>query len=355
MQTSVAQLITSEIQRQGAIRFSRFMELALYAPRLGYYETRDPVGARGDFYTSASVPLFGALLARRCAEWLRPNQGIYEAGANNGQLASAVLRQLAVNYTIVEPSPAQQQRQLEFLSAQGVSEKVSWVPDLPRGCEGVLLTNELLDAIPFDLWQWNRSARTWSLLGATQHEVAFTWSVLEGSSRPQLPWIELPSELLDIVPDGFRTEDHSRAAQWWKEAAERLRDGYLVAFDYGLNSEDFFAPERAQGTFRGYAKHRQLTNVLDAPGEQDITSHVNFTRVRQAGEEAGLETIFDGPQSKFLHEIAAEWIAAAPADWTASMARQFQTLTHPEHLGRSFRVLVQRRPACSPPPPRATP
>ena len=168
-------------------------------------------------------------------------------------------------------------------------------------------------------------------------------------SRAPLPisHFQLPigDGLLEVLPDGFTTELCPAAEQWWRTAALALGCGKLLTFDYGLSAEEFFMPERKDGTARGYHHHRLSSDVLAHPGEQDITAHVNFTAIQTAGESAGLRTDAFLTQAQFLTSIAARmWKDEASfGDWTPERTRQFQTLTHPEHLGRSFRVLVQSR------------
>ena len=148
-----------------------------------------------------------------------------------------------------------------------------------------------------------------------------------------------------MLPDGFTTEVCPAAEEWWRTAAIALGCGKLVTVDYGLSADEFFMPEREEGTTRGYHHHRPSSNALANPGEQDITAHVNFTAIRTAGESAGLKTNSFLTQAKFLTSIAAQtWKDEGSfGEWTAERTRQFQTLTHPEHLGRSFQVLVQSR------------
>jgi SAM-dependent MidA family methyltransferase len=150
-------------------------------------------------------------------------------------------------------------------------------------------------------------------------------------------------KLLEVLPDGFTTEVCPAAEEWWRLASSALECGRLAAVDYGLIAEEFFVPERIDGTTRAYHRHRSSSEVLANPGEQDITAHVNFTAIRAAGETAGLRTDTLLSQAQFLTAIAARtWKEGSSfGAWTPERTRQFQTLTHPEHLGRSFRVLVQ--------------
>jgi SAM-dependent MidA family methyltransferase len=367
----VAKQITQEIAARGLISFARFMELALYCPVYGYYEReQDTAGRAGDYYTSVSVgSLFGELLALQFAEWLQEvlglhargqrsgaqgRGGIVEAGAHDGGLARDVLRFLRerrpelfapLEYWIVEPSERRRAWQERRLGEFG--RKVRWVrrlSELAGGVRGVLFSNELLDAMPVHRFGWDARARQWFEWGVSLEGGRFVWTRMLNS--PMAPPVSGRwEELLGALPDGFSLDLGPAAPAWWREAANVLEEGRLVTIDYGLTEQEFFAPERSDGTLRAYSRHRQGADVLARPGGQDITAHVNFSAVRAAGEEAGLETETFTTQEEFLTRIAARvWEGGAGfGPWTSGRTRQFRTLTHPQFLGRPFRVLVQRR------------
>jgi SAM-dependent MidA family methyltransferase len=156
---------------------------------------------------------------------------------------------------------------------------------------------------------------------------------------------DLPPALLDVLPDGFTTEVCPAAERWWCDVARLLGSGRLVAIDYGLSADEFFAPERSAGTLRAYHRHHIIADLLANPGEQDLTAHVNFTALQRAGEAEGLQTEAFMLQAEFLTRIAARaWgESGSGVERDPARLRQFQTLTHPEHLGRPFRVLIQSR------------
>ncbi len=348
--------IADEIPAGGAIPFARFMELALYAPGHGYYEkSLNQIGRRGDFITSVSVgPLFGELLAFQFSRWLAPLQEpgqplqIVEAGAHTGQLAADVLAALrassptlhqSLQYWIVEPSPARREVQQAQLAA---FDNVRWFAELaalPSPVRGVIFSNELLDAFPVHPCAWNSSRRRWEERGVALDGDAFTWTQLP---EPSLPPPDFPEALLDVLPDGYTVELAPSATRWWREAAMALSHGRLMTIDYGGVLEELLNPGRTRGTLRAYSRHRVSGDVLADPGEQDLTAHVNFTEVRSAGEAAGLQTEAFTTQGRFLTLIARE-LWTERGSWPPEQVRQFQTLTHPEHLGRPFRVLVQSR------------
>jgi len=423
--TRLATILRQEVEQAGVISFARFMEVALYCPKIGYYERQSgQTGRAGDFYTSVSVGrLFGELLAQQFADWLGalspgPLQ-LAEAGAHDGQLAHDILSWLAahrpqlfarIHYWFIEPSLNRQDWQR--LKLESFAPRVEWFTDLhalpASGVRGVIFSNELLDAFPVHRVAWDAARRGWFEWGVGVEGERFVWRPMEsgasglclrsGAAVPAVAagvspaetgetpaplmksppgggfkrrplqsaadWnarladagFDLPAELQAILPDGFALEVSPAAGEWWRAAARALRAGRLLTLDYGLTTMERLDPARAAGTLRAYSRHHGKTGVLDTPGEQDITAHVNFTQLLQEGEREGLRTegLFTQPQ--FLTQIAThateENEPGGPAEaWRSAQARQFQTLIHPEHLGRTFRVLVQSSGTdCAQPP-----
>jgi SAM-dependent MidA family methyltransferase len=286
---------------------------------------------------------------------------LVEAGAHDAQLACDILDTLSrqcprlserLQYWIVEPSQNRQIRQREKL--EQFAGHVRWAKSLqdlpPHTVTGLIFSNELLDAFPVHRLAWDRGAEEWFEWGVGLADDRFVWCRLPLSLDPrgttfQQAGLPLSPELNAILPDGFILDLCPSAAGWWRQAANRLRRGRLLTIDYGLIAEEFLAPQRAEGTLRAYHQHRLSTDLLARPGEQDLTAHVNFTQIQNAGEDAGLRTDQFCTQAQFLTNIAKQvWTASSdPVPSTPPWARQFRTLTHPEHLGRSFRVLVQSR------------
>lgn len=363
---NLATILRQTVVREGIIPFARFMEMALYWPETGYYEREcGRVGRAGDFFTSVSTgPLFGRLLAFQFAEWAddfaqQPCQ-IVEAGAHDGRLALDLLTWLEarrpgllerLEYWLIEPSPRRQEWQRAKLG--NLAGRVRWFDSLKAvpstGVHGVIFANELLDAFPVHRLGWDATARCWFEWGVGWEAEHFVWRRME----PTEAWtncleetgFQLPTELRAALLDGFILEVAPGAATWWRQAATVLRSGKLLTLDYGLTAEEFLTPQRASGTLRAYSCHQASTDLLASPGEQDLTAHINFTQLQRAGEAAGLTTMELSPQSRFLTRIAEQvWRDPSASDaWTPAEVRQFQTLIHPEHLGRPFRVLVQSR------------
>ena len=337
------------------------MELALYCPEIGYYEHREMTpGKLGDFHTSVSVgPLFGTLLASTFAIWLQPQaqhpRQLVECGAHDGQLALDILCWFDANfpdgfhsieYWIIEPSERLRNRQKEKLAR--FAPRIRWfdrLENLPDGgVNGVIFSNELLDAMPVRRFGWDAANRKWFEWGVGLGDDVFKWQKITDSAPPEFSE-KLPTSLLDVLPDGFVTETCEPAIQWWIEAARKLANGKIMTLDYGLTQVEYFSPHRAEGTLRAYKSHQLVKDVLADPSEQDITAQVNFDAIKNAGEAQGLKTESFITQEKFLTTALQNYLQnpAQRETWKDFESRQFKTLTHPSMMGRSFRVLVQGR------------
>jgi len=363
--------IQKQIARQGVISFEKFMELALYCPELGYYErSTASIGRGGDFITSVSVGrLFGELLAFQFAEWLRAVPGplqLIEAGAHDGRLLCDVAGWFHENepalsqqieLCLVEPSAARRWVQQSTLAAHAgrVRWLVGWTDFEAHSVNGVIFSNELLDAFPIRRLGWDARRHAWFEWGVAADEGRFVWTRMKpadgGAELLEVlcrAGYEIAPALLEVLPDGFTVECSPAAVAWWRGAAAALGCGKLMAIDYGAEAGELLRPERAGGTLRAYAGHRSVTDPLADPGEQDLTAHVNFSAIRLAGEQLRLETECFESQERFLTRIAGRiWRRDTPAgNWTFARGQQFRTLTHPDHLGRPFRVLVQSRRGC---------
>jgi SAM-dependent MidA family methyltransferase len=389
----LAEKIREEIRIHGPISFTRFMACALYCPVYGYYEKEeDTLGRHGDYYTSVSVgSLFGELLGFQFSDWLTglqpssagPPVVIVESGAHHGDLARDILTWLrahrpvlsqVIEYWIVEPSIRRQEWQRRTLA--DFQSQVRWAKSLKelseadgprrhsctRGVRGVIFCNELLDALPVQRVGWDSASSTWFEWGVTFSNGRFAWTRLEelssvSQSNPEttdfsnshdasaLAPIAWPPNFLNALPDGFTMDLCPAASDWWAQATGVLECGKLLAIDYGLTSDELVSPERIHGTLRAYRKHRLSPDVLQDPGEQDITAHINFSTLRELGELGGLQTELCSTQERFLAPIAAKMLGdlTETGGWLSERSRQFQTLTHPNHLGHSFRVLLQGR------------
>jgi SAM-dependent MidA family methyltransferase len=259
-----------------------------------------------------------------------------------------------IEYCIIEPSPRRQEWQREMLKQ--FAPRVRWLSQFNnfpiQQFNGIIFSNELLDAFPVHRHGWDAKNKKWFEWGVAFENDRFIWTRLPENLQPSTFNLQ-PSGLESVLPDNYTIEISPAAENWWREAAGILARGKLLAIDYGLTADELFSPARTNGTLRAYYRHHASDDILANAGEQDLTAHVNFSAIQQAGEAAGLKTEMFATQAKFLTQILGktlpeksfELVAPKPGEggWNSSRTRQFQTLTHPEHLGRAFRVLVQSR------------
>jgi SAM-dependent MidA family methyltransferase len=289
----LSDIIIKKITDEGPISFRDFMEMALYYPEKGYYtSSTDRIGTTGDFYTSSSLtPAFGAAIARQIEEMWdilgRKEFTIVEYGAGTGTLCHDILTYLKtnhefynrLNYCIIEKSPAMREKEKSHLH-----EKVSWydsIKDIPS-IKGCILSNELPDNFAV-------------------HQVVVADELMEVYVGYENGFIEMlkpaPKVLKDylaelevVLPNGFRTEINLEAIEWIREMATSLKKGCIITIDYGFLSEEMYSERHSRGTLISYNKHRVLDNIYLNPGEQDITSHVNFSALHHWGVKYGLES-----------------------------------------------------------------
>jgi len=340
----LAELIRREIRKNGVISFHRFMEMALYEPGLGYYETHRDIGRHGDYYTSVSVgKLFGELLGFQFAQWLAPLEGevqLLEAGVHDGQLAKDILNYLRnwqpeiyerTTLVLLEPSQIHRQWQTETLVNHAA--KVKWRGEESEPFRGVFYCNELLDAFPAHKLEWDAAAQSWFECGVGESDGQFEWRRMD---EVKDNWNAGPE-----LPDGsgmIHVPDH---APFWNGVCNNLREGRAVAFDYFLEEEEFFTPTRPHGTLRAYHAHQHSDDLLANVGEQDITASVNLAELKFAVKASGVNGSAVSSQANFLVHIFEQTLEHPGQfpEWSPERTRQFQTLVHPEHLGRAFKVL----------------
>jgi SAM-dependent MidA family methyltransferase len=351
MSAALAAIIRDEIGREGLISFRRFMELALYHSEHGYYTSgRARVGRGGDFFTNVSVgPLFGKLLARQFAEmWRRLGQpanfAIVEQGAHEGHFALDALGALkeadpdcfvATTYRIVEPSSALLASQRERLAGW----PVEWTSDLSQlsAITGVHVSNELIDAFPVHVVKW--TGRDWVERCVANKGAEFEF-VDRPISSPQLAVAcgRIPQPL----PPEYTTEVNLSAETWIAEVAGRMERGFILAIDYGFLRDDYYMPERNEGTLSAYAHHKRERDPLREPGEFDLSAHVDFSSLMEAGAAAGLRVAGFTDQHHLMVGLGAGYFAdGTPAN--PSELRAFQTLMHPTLMGMAFKAVAFQR------------
>lgn len=351
--TALADDIRAEINgRGGVIDFSRFMELALYAPGRGYYSGgQQKFGVTGDFITAPELgSLFARCLAQPCRQALAAVGGgdILEAGAGTGALAADLLLALETldsrprRYLILELSAELRARQAETLKqkAPHLLGCVRWLEVLPdKGFRGVVLGNELLDAMPVERFRVTAT-------GLQQLQVAWENDHFAGRERPADAAIQQRIGPLRL-PAGYASEINFCAEAWVRSVADRLAAGVLLLIDYGFPRAEFYHPQRTTGTLMCHYRHRAHADPLIFPGLQDITAHVDFTAIAEAGHAAGLELLGYTSQAAFLLDSGLEKIVAAsnPDDARAHLAltQQVKKLTLPHEMGELYKVIALGR------------
>lgn len=336
----------------GAIPFSRFMELALYAPALGYYTAgAHKLGAGGDFVTAPELsPLFGRCVARQCAQVLEGNGGdILEFGAGSGALAAQVLSELEAlgvhpgRYRILEVSAdlrARQQSLLEQRVPQWV-ERVEWLDGLPARHRGVLLANEVLDAMPVERFRIHQGR-------VEQAHVCWAEGGLAMAYRRAPEWLEarvraVESALGRALEEGYTSELSASIGPWLHTLGAVLDTGAALIIDYGYPRAEYYHPQRREGTLMCHYRHRAHADPLVRVGLQDLTASVDFTLAAEAASDAGLEVAGFTTQAHFLMASGLDRIMgeADPDDTVQylELARQAKLLTLPGEMGERFKVL----------------
>jgi len=347
---ALQQQIALEIAAQdGMIPFSRFMELALYAPRLGYYSGGSAkLGATGDFTTAPEMtPLFGAAVAKTAAAIMAQSAPhLLEFGAGTGKLASAVLDALAAmdvavaSYTIIELSGELRARQQDALRAYP---QVRWVDGFPAQFSGVVLANEVLDAMPVELVE--RDQEGWQRQMVTVQDGAFALvgAPLDAALLDQVAR-QIPDA--DHLPPGYLTEVHPVSAAFMGSLAAMFAGGTGAAllFDYGFPAREYYLDQRSGGTLMCHYRHHAHPDPFYLPGLQDITAHVDFTAMALAAQDAGLDVLGYMSQAGFLlaSGIGELLLALDPQDHARYLpqANAVHKLLSPAEMGELFKVLV---------------
>ena len=296
----------------GFLPFDRYMELALYAPGLGYYVGgAHKFGAAGDFVTAPELsPLFGACLAEQCAAALAAGgTGVIEFGGGSGKLAASVLAALAehgyrdVPYAIVELSPELRERQRAWLAATvpALCTRVEWWQGPPaQPWTGTVLANEILDALPVTCIEWHGGA--WLEVGISHDARSGNLALVKrpASSTLQALATARARPAQESLPDGYRTEINRRQAAFIADLSHFLARGVAVFADYGYPRQEYYHPDRSSGTLQCHYRHLVHGDPLWAPGLQDITASVDFTAVAEDAEAAGWEVAGFTEQAQYL-------------------------------------------------------
>jgi SAM-dependent MidA family methyltransferase len=306
------------------------MELALHAPGLGYYARgARQFGAEGDFVTAPELgSLFGRTLARQLSELDGP---LLELGAGSGALAATLLKEAEREYFILETSAALRARQQARLG-----DKVRFIERLPERFRGVIIANEVADAIPVHAVAWRAGG------------------VMERGVTSELEWSERAAsgELLETaraleVPVPYESEINLAASGWMRSLAQSLEHGAIFIIDYGFPRHEYYHPQRSMGTLMCHTRHRAHGDPFLHPGEQDITAHVDFSALAAAARGAGLDLLGYSTQAQFLvncgiTEVLSQ-VNAENALHYAPIAAEAQQLLSPAEMGELFKVLAVGR------------
>jgi len=358
---ALSRIIGAEIVAGGGwMSFARYMELALYAPGLGYYSGGSrKLGADGDFVTAPELtPLYGQALARQVAQILAASSPlVIEAGAGSGRLAADLLTALDAlgcapgRYLILELSGELRARQQATLAehAPRFADRVEWLEELPERFSGCLVANEVLDALPTHALRWDAEA------GAAR---VFERGV--GLTAGQPGWAERPAtgELLAAagalpVQAPYRNEINRAARLWVGELSRRLEQGALLLIDYGLPRHELYHPQRDGGTLRCHYRHRMHEDPFWLPGLSDITTHVDFTAAAEAGFDAGLDVLGYTSQASFLincgiGELLEQRVGAGESATELRARGAVNVLISPNEMGELFKVLALGRGVATP-------
>lgn len=345
---NLSEIIIDKIDREGPISFKDFMEMALYYPKLGYYTSDSKkIGREGDFYTSPVLSdLFGQMIGRQLEEmWMRLGRvpfTIVEYGAGTGALCRDILRHLEKNtpmydtlqYLIIEKGTG-----LEKLQRLSLPEKVKWIDDLSEAgsFEGCVLSNEVPDNFAVHLVEMREQLmEVW-----VDYEDGFT-EILKPASTALNDYLAIQNITL---PYGYRTEINLEATEWITHIASHLNKGYVLTIDYGYTAKEYYAPNRKLGTLACYFGHTVSDQYFVHIGQQDITSHVNFSALYLWGSKAGLELNGYCNQNYFLRALGL-----------SSVLRNTELATKPESrhtlfevnkllldMGHKFKVLIQQK------------
>jgi SAM-dependent MidA family methyltransferase len=340
----------------GSIGFAEFMHYALYASGLGYYSAgAAKFGEQGDFVTAPEISsLFGKVLANQVAMVLEQldngeDRIILEIGAGSGVLAVDLLQRLESlealpeRYYILEVSPDLQQRQRAAIESAlpEFVDKVEWLDRFPKPMVGVIVANEVLDALPVERFV-KRSGQVHQL-GVTAADDGFAWVE---KPAPQIVVSAVNSIEADLgfeLPDGFESEVSLGSAQWLADLAGCVERGFVFLFDYGVSQKEYYAADRSGGWLRCHFRHHAHSDPLVLPGIQDLTAWVDFSQVANAAYDGGLQIEGFVTQTQFLllgglpQEL--EDIASLPTEAQITLSREAKLLMMPGEMGENFKCL----------------
>ena len=346
------------LSRHNNLPFSKFMEMALYTPQLGYYAGGLPkFGKAGDFITAPEVsPIFSRCLARQAAQVLsqldEPN--LIEFGAGQGTMAKDILLELEKiqqplhRYYIVEISADLRARQRQtfekHLNAETIK-KISWLDELPKTpISAVVLANEVLDAMPFERIRVEPGQALQGYVSFNETEKQFEWNYQTITDSGLQKFANQLIQHIGKVSDlGYETEINLNLKPWLKSVSDILSEGAVLLVDYGYSRHEYYQPARVMGTLRCHYQHRAHNNPFFYPGLQDITAHVDFTAVAEDAFDSGFKVAGFTTQAHFLMGSGLLEMSVDPEAHVTEqihIAQQIKTLTLPDEMGETFKAIA---------------
>ena len=345
------QLIMQQIQTSPthSISFYDYMNRALYQPQLGYYVAGNVgIGAKGDFITAPELSdLFSMGIAQQCLTWLQatPQSDVLELGAGSGKMAAALLsyweahNALPQHYYLLEPSPVLQAQQFATLQTRlpHLMPRITWLERLPpQGFKGIILGNEVLDAMPVELVRYQQGHYQQVHVTESNQTLAFMTQPDSAHLQTLLADLALPAI------EGYTTELNPQLNAWFKALGALLTEGLVLLIDYGYSQADYYHPDRVQGTLQCFYRHHVHDNPLLYPGLHDITASVDFDALTQAALQAGFHTADWTTQAHFLMQNGLEThfhqLLCANPEQRYTLAQQVRILTLPAEMGERFKV-----------------
>ena len=337
--------IIAEIRKKKQISFARYMELALYAPQLGYYQNAlHKLGEQGDFVTAPEMsPLFSYCIANHCATVLRDmhDGDILEFGAGSGVMAADILlalekmNQLPQHYFILELSAALQHHQRETIQkkAPALLKRVVWLTALPaQPISGVVIANEVLDAMPAHLFMMKNGIKE-CVVVEDKHQLKLM--PVENTA------LETEIEKYDIdFSENYLSEINLNIQPWIKSVSQSLSKGQVLIIDYGFLRHEYYHPDRVMGTLMCHYRHHAHSDAFFYPGLQDITAHVDFTAVGEAGEANGFSVSFSNQAEFLLHNNLLAFVRDQVGGDAFLQNQGIIKLTSPSEMGELFKVMV---------------
>jgi SAM-dependent MidA family methyltransferase len=362
LETEHSQLLSSKIAAQiasngGWIDFARFMEMALYEPGMGYYSAgAHKLGAGGDFTTAPELsPLFGAAICSTILPVLEGLQArglatqILEFGAGTGKLAQSILTRLhdldfsLDRYDIIEISPDLAERQKELLgttlSRSNSTTQCQWPSALPENYQGVILANEVIDAIPCDVIIFQNGF--WYWYGVTVINGKFSWKVGKPVEHHLLP----ESLLSGNFSEGYVTELHAPANDWMRQVAKHLETGLFLSFDYGFPESEYYHPQRLEGTLIAHHRHHAIQDPFYLPGLCDLTTHVEWSQIARSALTGNVDDVYLSSQAGYLldagiGDIALEIGDPSNPETFLPISNALQKLLSEAEMGELFKVFA---------------